>query len=107
MMENAREKENKDLKQSLKKMERRHNDMTNLATGSMEDTWINEESVSYGDILFIDESDQTERQRHGTLSESYQWEFASNIQWPEPQSPYFQFMVEQQIKSGRKYGCQE
>ena len=107
MMENERKKENNDLKQSLKKMESSLNDMTNLATGSMEDTWINEESVSYGDILFIDESDQTERQRHGTLSESYQWEFASNIQWPEPQSPYFQFMVEQQIKSGRKYGCQD
>ena len=115
MMENERKKENNDLKQRLKKMENSLNDMTDLAKRSkerdsekMENTGINEKNSGFNDILLIDnESDQMEGQRHGTLTESCQWEFASNIQWPEPQNPYFRFLIEQQIKHGRKYGCQD
>ena len=113
MMENERKKENNDLKQRLKKMENGLNDMTDLARRSkerMENIGINDEnagSYGYNDILLIDNESDEMVQRHGTLSVSCQWEFASNIQWPEPQNPYFRFLIEQQIKHGRKYGCQD
>ena len=62
-------------------------------------------SYGHGEILLID--NESDHNRSETLPMSFQWKFASKIQWPEPEDPYFQFLIEKQVKQGRKYGCQD